>query len=52
LEGNLEQAAARLGRAVPTGIDEDFLYQLARHRGTELTAEQVKELQQKMLGRS
>ncbi len=52
LEGSLEQAAARLGRAVPTGIDEDFLYQLARHHGPELSAAQVKVLQGRMLGRS
>jgi hypothetical protein len=30
IDGSLQRAAERLSRAVPTGIDEDFLYQLAR----------------------
>jgi protein-tyrosine phosphatase len=52
LDGSMEKAAVRLSRAVQTGIDESFLYQLAQWRGVELTAAEVKALQQKMLGRS
>jgi hypothetical protein len=50
LEGPLHRAAERLSRAVPTGIDEDFLYQLARFHGTELTPADVKALQRLLLG--
>jgi protein-tyrosine phosphatase len=52
LNGSLEQAAERLSRAVQTGIDESFLYQLARSYRVELTAAEVKALQQKLLGHS
>jgi hypothetical protein len=51
LGANLEQAADRLSRAVQTGIDDDFLYQLAEARGEPLSQAQVKALQQKLLGR-
>jgi Dual specificity phosphatase, catalytic domain len=51
LEGSLERAVDRLGRTVLTGIDEDFLYQLARFCGTELTRDKVKAFQNRMLGR-
>jgi hypothetical protein len=51
LDASLEQAAERLSRAVQTGIDEDFLYQLAQARGQPLSPAEVKALQKKMLGR-
>ncbi len=49
-DGSLEAAVGRLSRAVPTGIDEDFFYPLARFHDGELTAAVVKALQQKLLG--
>jgi hypothetical protein len=52
LDGSLEQAVARLSRAVQTGIDEDFFYPLARFHACELTEAKVKVLQQKLLGRA
>jgi len=52
LDGCLEGAVERLARAVQTGIDESFLYQLARSHGAELSASEVRALQQKLLGRS
>ncbi|HTU90540.1 MAG TPA: dual specificity protein phosphatase family protein [Gemmataceae bacterium] len=52
LDGNLEAAAARLSRAVPTGIDKDFFYPLARFHGGRLMATDIKALQQKLLGRA
>jgi protein-tyrosine phosphatase len=52
LDGTFERAVARLGRAVQTGIDEDFFYQLAEFHGTVLTAPEVKAVQQKLMGRS
>jgi hypothetical protein len=50
LERSLEKAAERLSRAVETGIDEDFIYPLARYHAGELNAAKVKALQQKLLG--
>jgi hypothetical protein len=38
--------------AVPTGIDDDFLHQLARARGASLSQAEVKALQHKLLGRA
>lgn len=52
LEGSLEKAVSRLSRAVQTGIDGDFLCSLARLHGDRLTAEDLKRLQQKLLGRA
>jgi hypothetical protein len=52
LEGSLDQATDRLSRVVQTGIDEGFLYQLARAHGVRLTAAEVKALQARLLGRS
>jgi hypothetical protein len=52
LAGALEPAVARLSRAVQTGIDEDFLYPLARFHGTELTAANIKDMQKRLLGRA
>ena len=51
LEGSVKSAVDRLSRAVLTGIDEDFLYPLARFHGGELSAEEIKAFQQKLLGR-
>jgi len=51
LDGSLRQAVAQLSRAVQTGIDEDFLYPLARFHGGKLSAAEVKAFQQKLLGR-
>jgi protein-tyrosine phosphatase len=51
IEGSLERAAELLSRAVPTGIDELFLEQLARSLGVELSKAEIKGLQQKLLGR-
>ena len=51
LEGSLGRATERLSRAVQTGIDDDFLHQLAQGRGEVLSREEVKTLQQKLLGR-
>ena len=51
LDGSLEEAATRLARAVQTGIDESFFYQLGEFHGTMLSAVDVKALQQKLLGR-
>jgi hypothetical protein len=50
LEDNLERAVERLRRAVPTGIDECFLFQLGRARGAELGSAEVKALQRRLLG--
>jgi hypothetical protein len=52
LEGNLRRAVGRLSPAVQTGIDEDFLTQLASVLGVELTPEDIKALQWQLLGRS
>src|SRR5262245_12638600 len=52
LDGSLERTVERLRKTVPTGIDESFLYQLAHAHGLELTATEVKALQQKLLGQS
>jgi protein-tyrosine phosphatase len=52
LEGSLEQAAGQLSRAVQTGIDDAFLVQLAEAQGKALSQEEVKALQQKLLGRA
>jgi len=52
LDGSLEKAVGRLSRAVQTGIDEDFFYPLARFHGGELSATEIKALQQKLLGRA
>jgi hypothetical protein len=52
LDGSLEKAVDRLSRAVQTGIDEDFFHPLARFHGGELSAAQVRALQQKLLGRA
>jgi hypothetical protein len=51
LEASLEQASERLSRAVQTGIDDDFLHQLAEALGEPLSRAAVKVLQQKLLGR-
>jgi Dual specificity phosphatase, catalytic domain len=51
LEGNLERAAGRLSRAVQTGIDDDFLVQIAAARGNPLSRSDVRALQQLLLGR-
>jgi hypothetical protein len=50
-DGGLDRAVARLGKAVQTGIDDDFFIRLARFRGEELTTAEVKALQQRLLGR-
>ena len=50
LEGSLERAAERLSRAVPTGIDESFLRQLARLHGADLAPAEVRALQRRLLG--
>ena len=50
LDGTLQAAAVRLSKAVQTGIDESFFHQLATFHGLELTATDVKALQQKLLG--
>jgi hypothetical protein len=52
LDGSLEKAVEQLSLAVLTGIDEDFFYPLAQFHGRELTAADVKALQEKLLGRS
>jgi hypothetical protein len=51
IEGSLARAAERLSRAVQTGIDDDFLHQLAEARREPLSRAEVKALQQKLLGR-
>jgi hypothetical protein len=51
-EGSLGQAADRLSRAVPTGIDESFLQQLAQRLGARLSASELAALQRKLLGRA
>ncbi len=50
-EGGLEPAVTRLSKAVPTGIDEDFFFQLAQFRAETLTKSEVKKLQMRLLGR-
>lgn len=52
LDGCLERAVGRLSRAVPTGIDEDFFYPLARFHGGELNRAEIQALQQRLLGRA
>jgi hypothetical protein len=52
LEGSLERAAERLSRAVQTGIDDDFLHQLARTRGVRLSPAELEAIQQTLLGRA
>ncbi len=52
LGGSLGQAVDRLSRAVQTGIDEDFFYPLARFHSGELTRAEIKEMQQRLLGRA
>jgi hypothetical protein len=51
LEGDLEKAVRLLSKAVQTGIDEDFLFQLGQFRGDPFTPEAVKALQNRLLGR-
>jgi protein-tyrosine phosphatase len=51
LEGSLERAAEILRKAVPTGIDDAFLHQMAQVQGTPLSKAELKVLQNKLLGR-
>jgi hypothetical protein len=51
LDGDLNRAVDRLSRAVPTGMDESFLYQIGRTRGMALTADEVETMQMRLLGR-
>jgi hypothetical protein len=50
VEGGLEQAVIRLSSVVATGIDEDFLYQLAQSHGITMTPASMKALQQQLMG--
>ncbi len=52
LDGGLEIAVARLSKAVPTGIDESFFYQLAQFYEAKLTGSEVRALQEQLLGRA
>jgi hypothetical protein len=52
LDGSLQGAAERLSKAVQTGIDEDFLYQIAQSVSVALDKVKLKELQALLLGRS
>jgi hypothetical protein len=49
---SLEGAARRLSEQVPTGVDELFLSQLASLQGRQLTAPEVKKLENILLGHS
>lgn len=51
-DGELDKAVDRLSRAVQTGIDDDFFYQLAKFHGVELSRAEVKALQERLLGRT
>ena len=52
LEGSLEHAAKRLSQAAQTGIDDEFLRQIAEARGAQLSEAMVKALQRRLLGRA
>ncbi len=51
LEGNLDDAVDRLSKAVQTGIDDSFFYQLAEFHEATLSPDEVKALQHKLLWR-
>jgi hypothetical protein len=50
-DASLDRAVARLSKAVQTGIDESFLFQLAEARGVVLTGPEIEAMQWKLLGR-
>jgi hypothetical protein len=52
LKGSLEGAVSHLSRGVQTGIDEDFFPPLAQFHGGKLSAAEIKEFQQRLLGRA
>jgi protein-tyrosine phosphatase len=51
LRGSLDKAVDELSLAVDTGIDEDFLTQLAATQGLELSRAEIKTMQRRLMRR-